>query len=134
MAPPPTLQPGPQVEALDHAAYFLDLARQAAELTKLMGDMGAVLLEPQLQQLLQDLSDKAGGSGWAQGGPRVALGALGALGVGPLAVRAMPQVMSFQLKATQLEDAVADHTMSEERRRKSLNVAGTWTCCWFRGS
>lgn len=33
------------------------------------------------------------------------------------------QVQSFQLKATQLEDAVADHTMSEERRRKSLNVA-----------
>ena len=32
-------------------------------------------------------------------------------------------MQSFQLKATQLEDAVADHTMSEERRRKSLNVA-----------
>lgn len=78
------------VEALDHAAYFLDLARQASELTKLMGDMGAVLLEQQMQQLLQDLSEK---------------------------------VQSFQLKATQLEDAVADHTMSEERRRKSLNVA-----------
>eukprot|EP00435_Cladocopium_sp_Y103_P007927 s2230_g2.t1 len=78
------------VQALDHAAYFLDLARQASELTKLMGDMGAVLLEQQMQQLLQDLSEK---------------------------------VQGFQLKATQLEDAVADHTMSEERRRKSLNVA-----------
>jgi hypothetical protein len=47
-----------KVEALDHAAYFLDLARQASELTKLMGDMGAVLLEQQMQQLLQDLSEK----------------------------------------------------------------------------
>ena len=46
------------MEALDHAAYFLDLARQASELTKLMGDMGAVLLEQQMQQLLQDLSEK----------------------------------------------------------------------------
>lgn len=48
---------------------------------------------------------------------------------------AMPQVMSFQLKATQLEDAVADHTMSEERRRKSLNVTGRRSgvfCCFFK--
>ena len=37
--------------------------------------------------------------------------------------RCQRQVQRFQLKATQLEDAVADHTMSEERRRKSLNVA-----------
>lgn len=54
-----------KVEALDHAAYFLDLARQASELTKLMGDMGAVLLEQQMQQLLQDLSEKVWG--WADG-------------------------------------------------------------------
>ncbi len=78
------------VEAMDNAAYFLDLGRQASELTKLMGDMGAVLLEAQLQQLLADLAEK---------------------------------VQSFQVKATKLEDAVADHTMSEERRRKSLDMA-----------
>eukprot|EP00913_Durusdinium_trenchii_P024449 g22952.t1 len=79
------------VEALDNAAYFLDVARQAAELTKLMGDMGAVLLEAQLQELLGELDDK---------------------------------VQSFQLKATALEDAVADHVMGHERRRRSsLDVA-----------
>lgn len=43
---------------MDNAAYFLDVARQAAELTKLMGDMGAVLLEAQLQELLGELDDK----------------------------------------------------------------------------
>lgn len=79
------------VEALDNAAYFLDVIRQAAELTKLMGDMGAVLLEAQLQELLGELDDK---------------------------------VQSFQLKATALEDAVADHVMGHERRRRSsLDVA-----------
>ena len=44
---------------MDNVAYFLDIAREASQLTKLMGDMGAVLLEPQLQKLLSELDDKA---------------------------------------------------------------------------
>ncbi|CAE8583809.1 unnamed protein product [Polarella glacialis] len=45
--------------ALDNAAYFLDIAaQQAAEVTKLLGDLGAVLVAPLLCTLLNEVDQR----------------------------------------------------------------------------
>eukprot|EP00930_Biecheleria_cincta_P100878 TRINITY_DN92500_c0_g1_i1.p1 TRINITY_DN92500_c0_g1~~TRINITY_DN92500_c0_g1_i1.p1 ORF type:complete len:665 (-),score=115.41 TRINITY_DN92500_c0_g1_i1:73-1917(-) len=58
---PPSLD---AAEALDHATYFLDIAvRRAREVTRLLGDLGAVLLAPVLCALLDEVEQRVMAAG-----------------------------------------------------------------------